>query len=1748
LASFINDILTRLTVTGAAAAAAATETVTKAQTRLGQTSAASGRQFSAQAQGLGGLVGAYAGAAANIFAITAAFTALASAARSEQTLQGINTLAAGVGESGPKILASLQAITKGQLTLTEAASNANLALSSGFDTDQIERLTAVSLKASRALGRDLNDAFSRLVRGSAKLEPELLDELGIFARIDPAVQAYAISTGKLASALSRFEKQQAFVNAVITEGERKFAAINVTIPTSAERIERLGATVLNVITIFGQFLANSVAPLADFLSSNLTGSLAAVALLLRIVLAKAVTEVAGKFAGLNAGITKAGATAANFATSLSATTTANRAAAASSLSLINVTNAGVRADQEKLKAIRASALAGTLSNAQIRESIPLLARQAAAVRTATLAITADTNAKYVNQLASTAAKNASASAAAAAATTGAFAGLGRAAEVTAVGVSTFTGAITSSVAGVVSLAGRLVGIISIFTILATMIAGVTGTTKEFGVLMGDLAKKFKGLIGYDAKFSKFKDTLGVFAAQSLTNIEKTNDGLRNLNDFTIDSKIIGIDINITKTKQELVSEVASAVAAATAESRVSITSGLAGLFSFQAVRVVAARLITGVVTATLAGLGSLATPIGTAVGLAVAAGVGLAVERAFRDDTIIDPSVVAKLKEQFSGMFDGLDATQIQTLAKTITALKDDSQGLSLQSKLYLKTQVQIAAELINQTRSYKALVSLQEITGIAAEKLQTVLGRVDDTVNSIYNTFAGGEGIQFINAEEVSKQLDIVADKLNETRDNATVSRLRSGSMASASLQSQGFDDNGMAAALDSINAFADKAEQANTELFTLYSILESIGGSLATSLTSFADFKDLIVSGAQDLDQINTGLIAIQNSAEAASAAQQAALLRQKIITQTILDAEQKRVSLSNQLGGVLGQTGLADGIRDQIALQDAVLDSLREQAEQTNSLLQNSAEDVANAIAKVKTAEALSLVQSEILKINLKMRDTFNAEIASASKLNGLFNESFQIATDESAIRSNNLRIVNEQYAAGIALVEQQKDNNADLQTAGFSQRNIQKILGLTKDMTEEQLDAQLRIIGATDEQSRLVKELNMLTGAQQVQLQASATAQQILTGAIAKTVAEAKKLTDELAKLSRLRGEKSALAVLKQTLDLNKLDADIAKSKAQAAAASLSAETQLLQLQQKAYDLALKRSDLQAKQKYDSATAIGGAAFGGLITDKQKAGFEIKFEEESLARLEDSLSKQQKFITDIAANEIAKLNAQAGAATADKNARDQAIKDQRAIQNKQEEFAKNEEIRQLNLLKLKGALIDEEGKMLIGIVGALAAATLGPNATPDQKSNAASLAEADLKSKLKNNNLNFVEQVDKQITDIDNLYKSQTARNKALDARAEEASEAAATAAKAGIATQIQAIQLQAELDSQALQDQIAAKKAGIQLLQDMAAVEGNSMLKGLAKGFSNAIDSISSKLNQFFDAIAYGDLTLENFKEGFNDLVFTIVDDIRRAFVQETIIDPITDWLKGTASSLLSSVFGVSIGPKEATILGDGSMLVTVTNGMQNADPTANVEDKDNFFTKVFENIKTGFNSIFGQGGTISGLVSSVFGQEGLLSTAIRGIGETGRNVFSSLGNFITDILGSLTGSSSSGGGDFLSSIIGMFSGGTPAPAMAAGGIVRHMADGGGVNGLRDRVPAMLEPGEFVLSKKAAGAIGTPGLQSMNAGGGAGGNVVVNIKNEGTPQQADASKPKFDGEKYVIDIVTRDLQNNGPIRRTMRAGG
>ena len=105
---------------------------------------------------------------------------------------------------------------------------------------------------------------------------------------------------------------------------------------------------------------------------------------------------------------------------------------------------------------------------------------------------------------------------------------------------------------------------------------------------------------------------------------------------------------------------------------------------------------------------------------------------------------------------------------------------------------------------------------------------------------------------------------------------------------------------------------------------------------------------------------------------------------------------------------------------------------------------------------------------------------------------------------------------------------------------------------------------------------------------------------------------------------------------------------------------------------------------------------------------------------------------------------------------------------------------------------------------------------------------------------------------------------------------------------------------------------------------------------------------------------------------------------------------------------------------------------------------------------------------------------------------------------------------------------------------------SVGGPVKHMAVGG-YAGLRDRVPALLEPGEFVIRRPAAMAIGGQTLNQMNATGQtAPGNVMVNVNNQGTSQEVVGTpKVSVNGRDMIVDIVVRDIQNNGPIRKTLR---
>lgn len=229
------------------------------------------KNFAKMNQGMGGstgLVAAYATLAANVFALSAAFNALRQAAQVETLTKGFNLLAAEVGRSGTQVADKLKEITNNALSTAEALRASAVALTAGFSTTQIDELGKVAKNASIALGRNLGDSIDRLFRGVAKLEPEILDELGILVRLDTAVENYAAKLGKAGSDLSDFERRQAFLNATIEQGTLKYGKLEGLIQANA--YDKLAATFGDLTkSIIG--LANTaIAPLINLLATSST--------------------------------------------------------------------------------------------------------------------------------------------------------------------------------------------------------------------------------------------------------------------------------------------------------------------------------------------------------------------------------------------------------------------------------------------------------------------------------------------------------------------------------------------------------------------------------------------------------------------------------------------------------------------------------------------------------------------------------------------------------------------------------------------------------------------------------------------------------------------------------------------------------------------------------------------------------------------------------------------------------------------------------------------------------------------------------------------------------------------------------------------------------------------------------------------------------------------------------------------------------------------------------------------------------------------------------------------------------------------------------------------------------------------------------------------------------------------------------------------------------------------------------------
>ena len=237
------------------------------------------KEFSKMSQGMGGLVGAYATLAAQVFAVSAAFQFLSSASDLRNLISGQEAMGAVTGTAYKSMTSNIISATDAQLKYADAARATAIGTAAGVTGKQLTSLAKIAKNASNALGRDLTDSFNRLVRGVTKAEPELLDELGIILRLETATEKYAEKLGKAKDDLTAFERTQAVANEVLEQGTQKFGAIEALMDPNAAALSKFTKSFDELVNTFKIGLINTLGPALEFLSKNTMAFSAALGLL-----------------------------------------------------------------------------------------------------------------------------------------------------------------------------------------------------------------------------------------------------------------------------------------------------------------------------------------------------------------------------------------------------------------------------------------------------------------------------------------------------------------------------------------------------------------------------------------------------------------------------------------------------------------------------------------------------------------------------------------------------------------------------------------------------------------------------------------------------------------------------------------------------------------------------------------------------------------------------------------------------------------------------------------------------------------------------------------------------------------------------------------------------------------------------------------------------------------------------------------------------------------------------------------------------------------------------------------------------------------------------------------------------------------------------------------------------------------------------------------------------------------------------
>lgn len=132
--------------------------------------------------------------------------------------------------------------TVSDMNLMQSASKA-MSLGVTDDVNEMASLLEIARFKARKFGTDVATAFEDISVGVGRQSKLILDNLGIVVDTDQAYADYAQAVGKSVSALTDLERKQAFLNAVLQEGQQEITDAGGLLDTQADKFRQVEAAV-----------------------------------------------------------------------------------------------------------------------------------------------------------------------------------------------------------------------------------------------------------------------------------------------------------------------------------------------------------------------------------------------------------------------------------------------------------------------------------------------------------------------------------------------------------------------------------------------------------------------------------------------------------------------------------------------------------------------------------------------------------------------------------------------------------------------------------------------------------------------------------------------------------------------------------------------------------------------------------------------------------------------------------------------------------------------------------------------------------------------------------------------------------------------------------------------------------------------------------------------------------------------------------------------------------------------------------------------------------------------------------------------------------------------------------------------------------------------------------------------------------------------------------------------------------------